>query len=176
MKYDPGRRPRQRSTDAIFCTTPDATLTPPEKIKTSRKTRSYTLGSNDVPARVPYPPLGTGSLAAHRKYCLMLLGSPPDMVHRLRLRKTRSSARQNTVQGRKKITLKKGRDPCCSGLQVQGIAISPAGMTSFYGLSVINTQYSRFFAFMQVFLYRLCRNSFDFYRAYLKNIFIMRNA
>ena len=35
--------------------------------------------------------LGNGTPTAHGKFCLMLLGSPPDMVHRFPLRETNSS-------------------------------------------------------------------------------------
>ena len=53
--------------------------------------------------------LGPGSLAAHEKHRLMLLGSPPDMVHGFPLRETGSST-----------LLTAGIHPCCSGLQVTG--------------------------------------------------------
>ena len=45
--------------------------------------------------------LKAGDLAAHRVHCLMLLGSPPDMVHSSRLRKTHFSTQgkaQNSHQ------------------------------------------------------------------------------
>ena len=41
--------------------------------------------------RYPGSRLGSGSLAAHERHRLMLLGSPPDMVHRFSLRETGSS-------------------------------------------------------------------------------------
>jgi len=41
--------------------------------------------------------LRTGCLAAHRRHCLMLLGSPPDMVHSCRSRKTHSSSQPKTT-------------------------------------------------------------------------------
>jgi len=54
----------------------------------------------------------------------MLLGSPPDMVHSFTLRKTGSST--PSACGRRYITKPGvGIHPCCSGLQVQGTAISP---------------------------------------------------
>ena len=65
----------------------------------------------------------------------MLLGSPPDMVHSSRLRKTRSSTQQPRLT-RKSSFLKRGFHPCCSGFQVQGPAKSPAGMASFYSLTL----------------------------------------
>ena len=61
----------------------------------------------------------------------MLLGSPPDMVHNSRLRKTRSSTQQARLS-RFELILKKGIHPCCSGFQVQGSANSPASMALFY--------------------------------------------
>ena len=54
----------------------------------------------------------------------MLLGSPPDMVHRLPLRKTGSSTLLTKV-GRHIKYPGAGIHPCCSGLQVQGTAGSP---------------------------------------------------
>ena len=63
----------------------------------------------------------------------MLLGSPPDMVHNSRLRKTRSSTQQARLS-RFELILKKGIHPCCSGFQVQGSANSPACMALFYSL------------------------------------------
>ena len=61
----------------------------------------------------------------------MLLGSPPDMVHNSRLRKTHSSTQQARLS-RFELILKKGIHPCCSGFQVQGSANSPASMALFY--------------------------------------------
>ena len=46
--------------------------------------------------RIPQSLLRTGDLAAHRLNCLMLLGSPPDMVHSRRSRKTHSSTQPKT--------------------------------------------------------------------------------
>ena len=43
--------------------------------------------SNTASARKPKVPLKTGTLAAHPYVCLMLLGSPPDIIHRYELRK-----------------------------------------------------------------------------------------
>ena len=63
------------------------------------------------------------------KHPLMLLGSPPDMVQESRLRKTRVSTRKNKKQDRTKISLRTGIHPCCSGLQVQGSAMSPVSVT-----------------------------------------------
>ena len=54
----------------------------------------------------------------------MLLGSPPDTVHGAALRGTGLSSL--LIQVRRHITRPgAGIHPCCSGLQVQGTAISP---------------------------------------------------
>ena len=97
----------------------------------SCKVRPYTFHSNLVATRSPYPLLRAGCLAAHRVDCLMLLGSPPDMVHNSQLRKTHSSTQQARLS-RFELILKKGIPPCCSGFQVQGSANSPASMALFY--------------------------------------------
>ena len=47
-----------------------------------------------IHVRVPQSLLRTGCLAAHQPHCLMLLGSPPDMVHSRRSRKTHSSTQR----------------------------------------------------------------------------------
>ena len=68
--------------------------------------------------------LRSGSPAAHAHIRLVLLGSPPDTVHGQALRRTDPSSllfwgrRHNKAPGA-------GIRPCCSGLQVQGTAISP---------------------------------------------------
>ena len=54
----------------------------------------------------------------------MLLGSPPDTVHGATLRGTGLSSL--LIQGRRYILRPgAGIHPCCSGLQVQGTAVSP---------------------------------------------------
>ena len=58
----------------------------------------------------------------------MLLGSPPDMIHSLTLRKTHSSTQTTDGADYTKTALKGGIDPCYSGFQVQGTATAPAGM------------------------------------------------
>ena len=60
--------------------------------------RPYTLRSNITPMRRTYLLLKAGTLAAHRRDCLVLLGSPPDTFHNFRLRKTHLSTQQNTTQ------------------------------------------------------------------------------
>ena len=54
----------------------------------------------------------------------MLLGSPPDMVHGFPLRGTDLSS-PLTGGRRHSAAPGAGIHPCCSGLQVQGTAISP---------------------------------------------------
>ena len=49
-----------------------------------------TAASNAHCTRYPYSQLGNGCLTAHGVGCLVLLGSPPDTVHRAPLRKTES--------------------------------------------------------------------------------------
>ena len=44
-----------------------------------------------------YRPLEIGNLTAHGKIHLMLLGSPPDMVHGISLRQTNPSTRNTRV-------------------------------------------------------------------------------
>ena len=58
----------------------------------------------------------------------MLLGSPPDMVHGISLRKTGSSALLTQAR-RHWASPGVGIHPCCSGLQVQGTASSPTSAT-----------------------------------------------
>ena len=54
----------------------------------------------------------------------MLLGSPPDMIHGSPLRRTDLSSLLTWVRQYSKVP-GAGIHPCCSGLQVQGTAISP---------------------------------------------------
>ena len=61
--------------------------------------------------------LGNGCLAAHRVDCLVLLGSPPDTVHRALLRKTKSSTPLIWVR-RHNTHPPSGIPPRCSGLRV----------------------------------------------------------
>ena len=95
------------------------------------KVRPYTKKSNLAATRYPHLLLGAGCLAAHRVNCLMLLGSPPDMVHNPRLRKTHSSTQTTRVR-LPWSDPQNGIHPCCSGFQVQGSANSPTSMALFY--------------------------------------------
>ena len=63
--------------------------------------------------------LESGCPAAHGKHRLMLLGSPPDMVHGFPLRETDSSTLLAGVR-RHMTNPKLGIHSCCSGLQVTG--------------------------------------------------------
>ena len=63
--------------------------------------------------------LGPGGPAAHGVTRLMLLGSPPDMVHGAPLRRAEPSSL--LTAGRRHIDYPgAGIHPCCSGLQVTG--------------------------------------------------------
>ena len=108
---------------------------PSDKIRTSYKIRPYTSDSKCLHARKRRHTLWTGDLAAHRSDRLMLLGSPPDMVHGVRLRKTHPSTREIRRADHTESALIKGIHPCFSGLQVQGTANSPAGMALSYSSS-----------------------------------------
>jgi len=67
--------------------------------------------------RLPDSRLKTGCLAAHVRFRLMLLGSPPDMVHEFTLRETGSSSL--LIRSCQYIASPgAGIHPCCSGLQV----------------------------------------------------------
>ncbi len=88
-------------------------------------------GSSNASIRKPLRDLKTGDPAAHPRDCLMLLGSPPDMVHRRELRGTHfSTALQR--RGDTNLALIPAYHPCWSGLQVQGTANSPDSMVIFH--------------------------------------------
>ena len=59
--------------------------------------RPYTTQSGCTPLRTFVLLLKTGNLTAHMVHRLMLLGSPPDMVHGSTLRKTHSSTQKNKL-------------------------------------------------------------------------------
>ena len=75
--------------------------------------------SNGCYIRYPDSQLRNGNLAAHRVVRLVLLGSPPDTIHRALLRKTRSSTPLIRVR-RHSIHPRSGIPPRCSGLRVTG--------------------------------------------------------
>lgn len=81
--------------------------------------------SNSHHKRYSYSLLGPGTLTAHRRFHLVLLHSCPDTVHGVLLRKTQTST--SLIEG--SFAMKEPSDwhhPRCSGLRVQGTAISPA--------------------------------------------------
>ena len=82
-------------------------------------TRLHTQLRKLTYARYAGSRLRTGTLTAHEKHRLMLLGSPPDMVHGFPLRKTGSSLLLTGVRRYRARPLK-GIHPCYSGLQVTG--------------------------------------------------------
>ena len=87
--------------------------------------------SNKIHIRKPLICLKTGNPAAHPQICLMLLGSPPDMIHRGELRRTHfSTASQGCGDTNNVLNL--AYHPCWSGLQVQGTANSPDSMAIFH--------------------------------------------
>ncbi len=57
--------------------------------------------SNTTSARKPNAPLKAGTLAAHPYDCLMLLGSPPDIIHRYELRKDPPLGKELSTQRHK---------------------------------------------------------------------------
>ena len=72
--------------------------------------------SNAYHTRYPRSQLRNGTLAAHAAIRLMLLGSPPDMVHGTALRETKSSTPLTWVR-RSSTHPRSGIHPCYSGLQ-----------------------------------------------------------
>ena len=82
-----------------------------KRYKLSCKIRPYTLKSNFGFARKSPLLLGAGTLAAHRRDRLMLLGSPSDMVHGCRLRKTHSSPQQRTLRTASLPSSRRGSTP-----------------------------------------------------------------
>ena len=99
------------------------------------KIRPYTPKSNITAARYSIPMLRAGIPAAHSDNRLMLLGSPPDMVHSSELRRTRSSTHKYRLRPRR-ISPRSGNAPPLSGSRVQGTANSPAGMALFHSRSL----------------------------------------
>ena len=92
--------------------------------------------SNSHHERYSYSLLGPGTLTAHRRFHLVLLHSCPDTVHGVLLRKTQTST--SLIEG--SFAMKEPSDwhhPRCSGLRVQGTAISPAARNLLYSLENI---------------------------------------
>ena len=87
--------------------------------KLSAHGKTAHLSPNAHHTRYLYSQLGNGSLTAHKGDCLVLLGSPPDTVHRALLRKTKSST--PLIQVRRYDTHpRSGIPPRWSGLRVTG--------------------------------------------------------
>ena len=81
--------------------------------------------SNRRPYPLPLQLTPPGTLAAHGKFCLVLLCSQPDTVRRHPLRKTQTSS--PLIKGSNTGIKPSARHhPCYSGLQVQGTAAPPA--------------------------------------------------
>ena len=77
--------------------------------------------------------LNPGYLTAPERFCLVLLRSRPDTVHRFLSRKTKTST-PLTVGSLTRRQPETSHHPLCSGLRVQGTAISPAAR-KFYNKS-----------------------------------------
>ena len=106
---------------ATHCVGVDALIDPCRasgyKYKGSTHDKTAHPPSNAYHTRYPGSQLRNGALAAHAAIRLMLLGSPPDMVHGTALRKTESSTPLTRVR-RYSTHPPSGIHPCCSGLQV----------------------------------------------------------
>ena len=116
--------------------------------------------------------LRLGNFTAHELNCLMLLGSPPDMVHSRPLRETRPSTYIKIGTDRTNPALNRGNHPCCSGLQVQGTADSPAGMVFFHILLNRIKKDIAFFAIEAV--YHILRFFARLISEFSKKLFIKR--
>ena len=117
----PAPVPHQMSGDAISDTVSYAQNRPPTPNTQDGVTQNKTIHPKFDSERMRPTGgfLGTGTLTTHRNFCLMLLGSPPDMVHGFPLRKTDSSSPLTRVR-RYNARPRTGIHPCCSGLQATG--------------------------------------------------------
>lgn len=113
--------------------------------------REMTIQPSSSNASIRESPRGlkTGSPAAHPQICLMLLGSPPDMIRRGELRRTHFSTALREC-GDTNIALRLAYHPCWSGLQVQGTANSPDSMAIFH-IPFLEIVYHTFRVFARVF-------------------------
>ena len=99
-----------------------ASLRPSRRVR--HVARPHTGLWNPRYARYPGSRLRSGTPAAQVAVRLVLLGSPPDTVHAAALRRPDLSSL--LIWGRRHITRPGvGIHPRCSGLRVQGTAISP---------------------------------------------------
>ena len=87
--------------------------------------KSVRLASNPTHKRYRCSWLSPGTLTAHGRSSLVLLHSWPDTVHWFPLRETQTSTLLTAGCSTNQDPRLK-HHPCCSGLQVQGTAISPA--------------------------------------------------
>ena len=99
-----------------------ASLRPSRRVR--HVARPHTGLWNPRYARYPGSRLRSGHPTAQITFRLVLLGSPPDTVHGATLRGTDPSSLLTGVR-RHSAVPGAGIHPCCSGLQVQGTAISP---------------------------------------------------
>ncbi len=81
--------------------------------------------------RYHYIWLNAGSLTAHGRFCLPLLPSGPDGVHKFPLRETHIST-PPIMGSPHRNKPRTGIRSCYSGLQVQGTATSPSSMVKYW--------------------------------------------
>ena len=110
--------------------------------KASCKIRPYTSKSSLISGRSSYPLLRAGALTAHEVYRLMLLGSPPDMVHSSSLRKTHSSTQQNTTQFRGTRPSSEESTPAVADFRYRGPLIPRLVWPYFTACTVSDTAYA----------------------------------
>ena len=122
---------------------PGENHTPPSRIT------SYT--------RFPGAMLQTGFPAAPRKDRLMLLGSPPDMIHGFRSHRTHPSTHIPRCGPHKKHPQRR-HHPCYSGFQVQDTAATPASMV-LSGHRTLHIYYNRPLPLMQEQIQKICKFS-----------------
>ena len=109
--------------EIFFLRTPIFFRASPERLFSFSKTVRHASNRNPYPLPLQLTPPGT--LAAHGNFCLVLLCSQPDTVHRHPLRKTQTSS--PLVKGSNMSQKPSAyHHPCYSGFQVQGAAAPPA--------------------------------------------------
>ena len=109
--------------EILFLRTPIFFRASPERLFSFSKTVRHASNRNPYPLPLQLTPPGT--LAAHGNFCLVLLCSQPDTVHRHPLRKTQTSS---PLVKASNMSQKPSayHHPCYSGFQVQGAAAPPA--------------------------------------------------
>ncbi len=109
--------------EILFLRTPIFFRASPERLFSFSKTVRHASNRNPYPLPLQLTPPGT--LAAHGNFCLVLLCSQPDTVHRHPLRKTQTSS--PLIKGSNMSQKPSAyHHPCYSGFQVQGAAAPPA--------------------------------------------------